>query len=156
MTAVTSAFPLIGNLLGLPHGWARGLGVVGAAQTSYLDDFCSPIFFGTSGFVNPAGNIMLYIVTAEEAGHFTDGIDPNSTLSQTALIGLSTQANLVQQLGPSSGGSFAPNTRYCFNGFSIKALLQGAPSFWSLLVLNLLGGPLSVTIPPYAAHTTQT
>lgn len=156
MTAVTSAFPLIGNLLGLPHGWARGLGSIGTAQTSYLDDFCSPLFFGTSGFVNPAGNIILYMITAEEAGHFTDGIDPNSSLSQSALIGISTQANLVQRLGSNSGASFMPNTRYCFNSFSIKALLQGTPAFWSLLVLNLLGGPLSVTIPPYAVHTTQT
>src|SRR5712664_2881181 len=155
MAAVTTAFPLVGNLLGLPNGWARGLGSVGTAQTSYLDDSCSGIWFGTGNMVNPVGNILLFIVTAEEANRFTDGVDPNSAATQHTLIGQATQANLVQRFG---GPSFplAPNTRYSFNSFSIKSILGGTPVFWSPLIWNLSGDMLSVIIPSYAVHTSQT
>jgi hypothetical protein len=153
VAAVTSAFPLVGNLVGLPHGWARGLGSVGTAQTAYIDDLCASIFFGTGNAINLAGNILLFVVSAEETGRFTDGINPNSSLSQDALIGPATQANIVQRLG---AGGLTPNTRYSFNSFSIKSLLGCAPTFWAPLIWNLTGGPLSVTISPYAAHTLQT
>jgi hypothetical protein len=155
--SVTSSFPLVGNLLGLPNGWARGLGSVGTAQTPYVDDFCGAIFFGTGSSVNPAGNIFLFVVTAEEGGRFTDGVNPSSTASQDALIGAATQSNLVQQLGgPRALAPLAVNTMYSFAPFSIKALLGGTPTFWAPLIWNLSGFPLSVTIAPYAAHTLQT
>jgi hypothetical protein len=156
MGAVTSSFPLVGNLVGMPHGWARGLGSVGTAQTAYIDDLCASIFFGTGNVVNEAGNILLFVVSAEEAGHFTDGINPNSSLSQDALIGPATQANQVQRLGGTGGVLLTPNTRYSFNSFSIKSILGYAPTFWAPLIWNLTGGPLSVTISAYATHTLQT
>ena len=150
--------PLIGNLVGLPHGWARGLGTLPASgAATYLDDFCSAITFTTSELVNPVGNILLYIIASEDGLHWTDGIDPKSSTSQDSLIGQSTQANLFQQLGgPSTGKPILPNTTYSFNNFSIKSVFNFTPTFWSPLVWNLLGGPLSLTISPIGFHTVQT
>ena len=152
MTTVTVSFPLVGNLIGLPHGAAKGLGVAGA--TAYIDDICGAITVGTGPRVNPLGSILLYVVTAEEAGRFIDGIQPDSPRDQSALIGAATQANLVQRLG-GPATPFLPNTQYSFNGFSINAFLQFRPSLWSPLIWNLSGWALSVTIAPRAVHTLQ-
>jgi hypothetical protein len=152
VTTLTAPFPLVGNLIGLPHGAAKGLGVAGG--TSYIDDICSQIAVGTGPRVNPLGSILLYVVTAEEAGKFIDAIRPDSPTDQSVLIGAATQANLVQRIG-GPATPLLPNTRYSFNGFSINAFLQYRPSLWSPLVLNLSGWALSVTIAPYAVHTLQ-
>jgi hypothetical protein len=152
---VPQPFPLIGNLIGLPNGWARGLGSI--STSGFTDCQSSSITFATGNTVQPTGNILLYLVTAEEMGRFTDGIDPDSTLSQDKLIGPSTQANLIQRLGgPTAANPLKVYTLYSFNSFSLKSLLGSRPGFWSPLVWNLSGGMLSTNITPYGVYTLQT
>jgi hypothetical protein len=148
--AAAASFPQAQSLLGLPAGWARGLGYVGG--DAYLDYWCT-ISLATGALIDPAGSLVLYLAIAQDPQHFTDGIDPNSPLDQSAMIGVATQTNFVQRLG---GVGLLPNTRYSFNDFSIKAALGGTPTYWAPLVLNLSGGPLSISISPYATYTLQT
>lgn len=152
--ALAVPFPLVGTLISLPNGWARGLGSVGTATTAYVDDWAS-ITIATGPMVSSVGSIALYIVIAQEFGRFTDGIDPNSTTNQATLIGSATQANLVQRIGSLQGGLLA-NTRYSFNDFSVKSVLGGTPPFWAPLVWNLSGDYLSSSVSPYASHAVQT
>jgi hypothetical protein len=148
-------FPLAQGLVGLPPGWARGLGAVGGID--YLDMGCS-IRFSTGPRTDPAGSVVLYIVLGQEPTQFTDAINPNTTADQAPRIKASTQLNFVQRIGgPGSPDPLVPSSRYSFTDFSIKSILGGhTPAYWAPLVLNLSRDFLSTIASPYAVYTVQT
>lgn len=154
--AVPAAFPLLSNLQSLAFGAAKGLGHVGAAGTDYVDDIVSSIFLKTGATVSANGVIVLFVVTAEEIGHFTDLIDPDATTTQHAKIGEATQGNVVAALGAGTN-QLTANTSYCFPAWSVAAFLGFRPTFWAPFIRNLSGGALSAAAGDfYGVHTTIT
>jgi hypothetical protein len=154
--AAPAAFPLLSNLQSLAFGAAKGLGHVGTAAADYVDDIVSPIFLKTGATVSADGIIVLFVVTAEELGHFTDLIDPDATTTQHAKISDATQSQVVSVLGQGPN-PIAANTSYCFPAWSVYELLGFKPTFWAPFVRNRSGGALSATAGDfYGVHTTLT
>lgn len=154
--ATPTSFPLLSNLQSLAFGAAKGLGHVGTAATDYVDDIVSPIFIKTGATASTNGLVTLFVVTAEELGHFTDLIDPDATTTQHTKISDATQAQVVSILGVGAT-SLAANTSYCFPSWSVYDVLGYKPTFWAPFVRNLSGGALSATAGDfYGTHTTLT
>jgi hypothetical protein len=150
-------FTLLSNLQSLANGAAKGLGRIGTAGVSYLDDSCSVIKVTTGATASNNGSIELFLVASDDGTNFTDNIDPNATTSQDAKIAAASLNQLVWIIGAGGKAKLDPATSYWFPGFSVVSILGYRPVFWAPVILNKSGGPLSANAGDFLGiHAIQT
>jgi hypothetical protein len=149
-------FTLLSNLQSLPNGAAKGLGRVGTAATAYIDDACSVIKVTTGATVSANGQIVLFLVASDDGTNWTDGINPDATITQHTKITAASLNNMIYRIGQGQS-TLAVSTAVWFPGFSVVSALGYRPTFWAPVIWNLSGGPLSATAGDFlGTHTIQT
>jgi hypothetical protein len=140
------------NITGLANGQAKGLGAVGTALTQYYDDNVAPvrILSGASG-VSGSGTASMYVVISEDGANWTNGVNPNSTSDQSALVG-SSSANPLPVL--QTINVVANATTYEFAGFSIASVLLYMPTYWAIVIYNQSGAAFNGTSSNFVANHT--
>jgi hypothetical protein len=154
--AAPVALPLLSNLQGLAHGAAKPLGQIGAAATGYVDRTFT-LRLTTGATVVSSGQILVFLITAENATpvtDWTDGINPAAVVTQNTKITDASLSQLAYRLGAGANTTITPSTVYTIPQFSVLSVLGMRPSFCSVVVWNLSGGALSANAADFAGFST--
>jgi hypothetical protein len=154
--AAPVALPLLSNLTSLAHGAAKPLGQIGNAATGYIDTVFS-LKLTTGATVVSNGIIQVFLISAENAtpvADWTDGINPNATITQHTKITDASTRQIAYRLGAGQNTIITAATAYTIPQFSVLSVLGFRPTFCAVVVWNLTGGALSATAGDFSGFST--